>query len=119
MAGGLWFYFLGQAFPQFAFDPLFDLAIVLMAFFGGLGTVAGPVLGALVLEPVQLYLTLQLTNDYLSEILLGVAVPGDHLVHAARRAADGRGDHHVRRARRRGRRLRWRGPTGRCGGTLS
>jgi len=72
MAGGLWFYFIGQAFPQFAFDPLFDLAVVLMAFFGGLGTVAGPVLGALVLEPAQLYLTLQLTNDYLSEILLGV-----------------------------------------------
>jgi branched-chain amino acid transport system permease protein len=45
---------------------------VLMAFFGGLGTVAGPVLGALVLEPVQLYLNLRLTNDYLSEILLGV-----------------------------------------------
>jgi branched-chain amino acid transport system permease protein len=72
MAGGLWFFFLSQTFPQFAFDPLFDLAIVLMAFFGGLGTVAGPVLGALVLEPVQLYLNLRLTNDYLSEILLGV-----------------------------------------------
>ncbi len=72
MAGGLWFYFLGQAFPQFAFDPLFDLAIALMAFFGGLGTIAGPVLGALILEPAQLYLTLRITNDYLSEILLGV-----------------------------------------------
>ncbi len=71
-AGGLWFYFLGQAFPQFAFDPLFDLAVVLMAFFGGLGTVGGPVLGAVVLAPAQLYLTLQLTNDYLAEILLGV-----------------------------------------------
>ena len=64
MAGGLWVYFIGQAFPQFVFDPLFDLAVVLMAFFGGLGTVAGPVLGALVLEPAQLYLTLQLTNGY-------------------------------------------------------
>ncbi len=71
-AGGLWFYFLGQAYPQFAFDPLFDLAVVLMAFLGGLGTVAGPVLGALVLEPAQLYLTLQFTNGYLSEILLGL-----------------------------------------------
>jgi branched-chain amino acid transport system permease protein len=70
-AGGLWFYFVGQAYPQFAFDPLFDLAVVLMAFLGGLGTVTGPVLGALVLEPAQLYLTLQFTNGYLSEILLG------------------------------------------------
>lgn len=72
IAGGLWFYFLGQAYPQFAFDPLFDLAIVLMAFFGGLGTIAGPVLGAIVLEPAQLDLTLQFTNGYLSEVLLGV-----------------------------------------------
>ena len=71
MAGGLWFYFIGPAVPQFVFDPLFDLALVLMAFFGGLGTVAGPVLGALVLEPTQQYLTVQFTNDYLSEILLG------------------------------------------------
>jgi branched-chain amino acid transport system permease protein len=69
--GGLWFYFIGEALPQFAFDPLFDLSVALMAFFGGLGTVAGPVLGALVLESGQQYLTVQFTNDYLSEILLG------------------------------------------------
>jgi branched-chain amino acid transport system permease protein len=71
MAGGLWFYFIGQAIPQFAFDPLFDLSIVVMAFFGGLGTISGPLLGALVIEPAQQYLTLQYTNEYLSEILLG------------------------------------------------
>jgi branched-chain amino acid transport system permease protein len=71
MAGGLWFYFIGQAIPQFAFDPLFDLSVVVMAFFGGLGTISGPLLGALVIEPAQQYLTLQFTNEYLSEILLG------------------------------------------------
>jgi branched-chain amino acid transport system permease protein len=71
MIGGLWYYFLGEALPQFAFDPLFDLSVALMAFFGGLGTVAGPVLGALVLESAQQYLTVQSNNDYLSEILLG------------------------------------------------
>jgi branched-chain amino acid transport system permease protein len=71
MAGGLWFYFIGQAIPQFAFDPLFDLSIVVMAFFGGLGTIWGPLLGALVIEPAQQWLTLQYTNEYLSEILLG------------------------------------------------
>ena len=42
-----------------------------MAFLGGLGTVAGPVLGALIIEPGQLYLTIRFTNGYLSEILLG------------------------------------------------
>ena len=71
MAGGLWVYFIGQAVPQFVFDPLFDLAVVLMAFFGGLGTIAGPVLGALVLEPTQQYLTSTETNGYESQILFG------------------------------------------------
>jgi branched-chain amino acid transport system permease protein len=71
MAGGLFFYFIGQALPQFVFDPLFDLSVVVMGFFGGLGTIWGPVLGALVIEPAQQYLTLQFTNEYLSEILLG------------------------------------------------
>jgi branched-chain amino acid transport system permease protein len=71
MAGALWVYFIAEAYPQFVFDPLFDLAIVLMAFFGGLGTIAGPVLGALVLEPTQLWLNLQPNNSYLSEILFG------------------------------------------------
>jgi branched-chain amino acid transport system permease protein len=71
MAGAVWVYFTGEAVPQFVFDPLFDLAIVLMAFFGGLGTVAGPVLGALVLQPAQLWLNLEETNSYSSEILFG------------------------------------------------
>ncbi len=70
MAGALWVYFIGTAYPMFVFDPLFDLAVVLMAFFGGLGTIAGPVLGALVLEPAQQWLTLQ-TTGYESEILFG------------------------------------------------
>jgi len=71
LVGGLWFYFIGEALPQFAFDPIFDLSVALMAFLGGLGTVAGPVLGALIIEPAQQYLTTTITNDYLSEILLG------------------------------------------------
>jgi branched-chain amino acid transport system permease protein len=59
MVGGVYAYFLGQIFPQFAFDPLFDLSIALMAFIGGLGTVWGPLLGALVLESLQQYFTVQ------------------------------------------------------------
>jgi branched-chain amino acid transport system permease protein len=71
LVGGLWFFFIGEALPQFAFDPIFDLSVALMAFLGGLGTVAGPVLGALIIEPAQQYLTTTINNDYLSEILLG------------------------------------------------
>jgi len=72
LVGGLWFYYIAQVEPSTGFDPLFDLFVVLMAFLGGLGTVWGPVLGALIIEPGQLYLTTVFTNAYLSEILLGV-----------------------------------------------
>jgi branched-chain amino acid transport system permease protein len=71
LVGGLWYYFIAAVHPQAAFDPLFDLQLALMGFFGGLGTVFGPALGALILEPAQQWLTVQFTNDYLSEILLG------------------------------------------------
>jgi branched-chain amino acid transport system permease protein len=71
VAGGVWFFYLTQVEPSSGFDPLFDLSVVLMAFLGGLGTIVGPVLGALIIEPGQLYLTTKLTNGYLSEILLG------------------------------------------------
>ncbi len=72
MVGGLYFYFLGQIFPQFAFDPLFDLSIALMAFFGGLGTIAGPLLGALVLESLQQYLTQTFSSNATYLIAYGV-----------------------------------------------
>jgi branched-chain amino acid transport system permease protein len=59
MIGAVYAYFLGQIFPQFAFDPLFDITIALMAFFGGLATIVGPLLGALVLESMQQEFTLR------------------------------------------------------------
>jgi branched-chain amino acid transport system permease protein len=71
VVGGLWFYLIGQALPETVFSPIFDLTVALMAFLGGFGTLAGPVLGALILEPVQQQLTLQFTNGYLPQILLG------------------------------------------------
>jgi branched-chain amino acid transport system permease protein len=57
MVGGLYFYFVGQIFPQFAYDPLFDVSLALMAFLGGIGTLIGPLLGSLVLESLQQYFT--------------------------------------------------------------
>lgn len=72
MVGALWAYFIGQVYPQFAYDPLFDLAVALMAFFGGLGTISGPILGALLLEPLQQYLTLQYSVGGLYLIIYGV-----------------------------------------------
>jgi branched-chain amino acid transport system permease protein len=72
MVGGLYFYFVGQVFPQFAFDPLFDVSLALMGFFGGLGTIAGPLLGALVLESLQQYLTQSVSGNGTYLIAYGV-----------------------------------------------
>jgi branched-chain amino acid transport system permease protein len=72
MVGGIYAYFLGQIFPQFAFDPLFDLSIALMAFIGGLGTLLGPLLGALVLESLQQYFTVQYGASQAYLIIYGV-----------------------------------------------
>jgi branched-chain amino acid transport system permease protein len=65
MIGGLTWYYVGLIDPSSGFDPLFDVAVVLMAFLGGLGTVAGPVLGALLIEPARLYFQQQTTYIYL------------------------------------------------------
>ena len=73
MIGAVWFFFINQVEPQTGFDPLFDLTIVLMVFLGGYGSIAGPVLGALIIEPLTLWLNTQpqFSGGYLSEILLG------------------------------------------------
>ncbi len=71
MIGGLWMFFIGQVLPQYGFDPTFDLAVALMSFLGGFGTVSGPVLGALIVEPLQQWLTLQFTASSLSLISEG------------------------------------------------
>jgi len=72
MVGAIYAYFVGQVFPQFVFDPLFDLSIALMAFFGGLGTVWGPALGGLILEPLQQYLTFTYSVGDLYLIIYGI-----------------------------------------------
>jgi branched-chain amino acid transport system permease protein len=72
MVGGLHAYFQGSIYPAFAFDPLFDIAIALMGFLGGLGTLTGPILGALILEPTQRYFTMQFSANGYYLIMYGV-----------------------------------------------
>lgn len=72
MAGALYAYFIGQVLPQFAFDPLFDASVAVMCIAGGLGTIAGPLLGAVVLESLQQYLTLTFSSTTLYLVLYGV-----------------------------------------------
>jgi branched-chain amino acid transport system permease protein len=76
MIGAVWFYYINQVQPQTGYDPLFDLRIVLMAFLGGYGSIAGPVLGALIIEPGTLWLNTQpqFSGGSLSELLLGAVL---------------------------------------------
>ncbi|HKD76667.1 MAG TPA: branched-chain amino acid ABC transporter permease [Ktedonobacterales bacterium] len=53
MAGAIYAYFIGSVQPQFDFDALYDVAIALMVFMGGIGTLTGPILGAIVVEWAQ------------------------------------------------------------------
>ncbi len=56
MIGAVYGYYVTYIYPQFVVDPLIGISMVLMVFLGGLGTITGPVLGALILEPAQLSL---------------------------------------------------------------
>ena len=57
-AGALYAPFVGSVYPQFSFDPAFDLSLAVMAFTGGLGTLLGPSLGALIIASAQQYFLL-------------------------------------------------------------
>jgi branched-chain amino acid transport system permease protein len=72
MIGALHVYFIGSLFPPFAFDATFDVAVALMAFLGGIGTLAGPILGALILEPTQQYFTLQYGENGYYLVIYGI-----------------------------------------------
>ncbi len=72
MAGAIWAYFLESIYPPFAFDAKFDVLIALMAFLGGLGTISGPLLGALIIIPAQQYLTVSFSQNGLYLVFEGV-----------------------------------------------
>ncbi len=71
MAGAIFGYYVGIVYPQFSFDPVVDITIVLMGFLGGLGTIAGPLVGALFVIPLQQYLGLQFGGNGLNLIIYG------------------------------------------------
>jgi branched-chain amino acid transport system permease protein len=71
IVGGLWVLFIGQALPETAYNPAYDLSVALMGFLGGFGTLWGPVLGALILEPLQQEITQRFTSGYASLMVLG------------------------------------------------
>jgi branched-chain amino acid transport system permease protein len=60
MVGGIWGYYIGYVYPEYAIDPLVQVGSVLMVFLGGRGTLWGPVLGAFLLVPAQQYMAYRL-----------------------------------------------------------
>lgn len=58
VSGALEFYLIGSIYPNTGFNPLVDVELALMTFLGGAGTLAGPLVGA-VIVPAQQYFGLE------------------------------------------------------------
>lgn len=71
-AGSVYALFVGQVFPQFAFDPSFDVSLTVMAFAGGIGTIAGPAIGALVVSSAQQYFYITYGGQNVFLIVYGI-----------------------------------------------
>ena len=64
MVGAVWAYYLSTVYPQFAFDGEFlAMGIILVAYLGGIGTLWGPFVGALILTPAQQYFAYSLGGN--------------------------------------------------------
>lgn len=62
MVGAEIVYYVGITYPAFAFNPSLDVTLALTVFLGGAGTLLGPIVGGLLLEPLQQYLDLQFSS---------------------------------------------------------
>ena len=71
-AGATYAYWLSSLDPSVAFDYTYNVLLVIMAFFGGAGTVLGPVLGAAILGVVSEWLRGLLVQYHL--LVFGVVI---------------------------------------------
>jgi branched-chain amino acid transport system permease protein len=65
LAGGMFAYYHVSYYPQHAFSPIWTFDAVLIAYIGGVGTVHGPVLGALFFVILREMLAVQLVELHL------------------------------------------------------
>jgi branched-chain amino acid transport system permease protein len=72
LAGAVYAFYLGNVLPQFAFDPALDLAIVVVVYLGGTGTVVGPLLGALIIAGLSQWMNSALPSVSGNGELLGL-----------------------------------------------
>jgi branched-chain amino acid transport system permease protein len=71
MAGAIFAYYVGSVYPEQGFNPAVDLTIAIMGFLGGVGTVAGPLVGALLVTPFQQWLDLQFGGQGVNLMIYG------------------------------------------------
>lgn len=69
--GALSVYYIGSIYPEQGFSPSYDVVLALMVFFGGVGTLMGPLVGGLVIVPLQQFLSLQYGTTPLEPVLYG------------------------------------------------
>ena len=84
MAGAMFAYFVGTIHPEFVFDPIVDVNLTTIAFLGGLGTLSGPLIGAVLVVPLQQWLTVQFGGSSLNLILFGSFLLLTPTCHASR-----------------------------------
>jgi ABC-type branched-subunit amino acid transport system permease subunit len=59
MVGAVLIYYTGTVYPYSAFNSNFNVFVAVITFVGGFGTVIGPIVGGLLLVPLQQYLNTQ------------------------------------------------------------
>jgi branched-chain amino acid transport system permease protein len=71
MIGAMHAYLIGSIYPNTVFDPAVTITIVLMAFLGGVGTLSGPILGAVILQTAQQFFATYAPQAGYYQIFLG------------------------------------------------
>ncbi len=71
MVGAFTVYYVGSIYPEQGFSPSFDVVIALIVFLGGVGTIWGPLVGGLLIVPLQQFLILQYGTTPLEPIMYG------------------------------------------------
>jgi branched-chain amino acid transport system permease protein len=72
IAGGIHAYWITFIDPASAFDPTLNLRMVIMAMFGGPGTVLGPVIGSFILSVIYEYLASSISTA--AALIFGVVI---------------------------------------------
>jgi len=72
LAGGIYAYYITFIDPVSVFDVVLNVKMIIMAVFGGAGSVLGPVVGALVLSTISEVLATRITS--LASMFFGVVI---------------------------------------------